>query len=70
MTPKLVNLEPQTVLFVRQTGPYGEASTAAFAILMRFAYQNRLMRPTSQLLGIVYDSPDITDPASCATTPA
>lgn len=62
MTPKLVTLASQTVLFVRQTGPYGPASTAAFAILMRFAYQNRLMRPTSQLLGIVYDSPDITDP--------
>lgn len=62
MTPKIVTLAPQTVLFVRQTGPYGAASTAAFAILMRFAYQNRLMRPTSQLLGIVYDSPDITDP--------
>lgn len=62
MNPKIVTLEPQPVLFVRQTGPYGEASTAAFALLMRFAYQNRLMQPTSQLLGIVYDSPDITDP--------
>ncbi|MCB8976432.1 MAG: AraC family transcriptional regulator [Ardenticatenaceae bacterium] len=59
--PNLVNLEPQPVLFVRQTGPYGEASTAAFATLMRFAYQNRLMHKNSQLLGIVHDSPDVTE---------
>lgn len=62
INPKIVTRPAQPVLFVRQTGPYGAASTAAFASLMRFAYQNRLMHKTSQLLGIVHDSPDITDP--------
>ncbi|MCA9897620.1 MAG: AraC family transcriptional regulator [Ardenticatenaceae bacterium] len=62
MTPKIVNLEPQTVLFVRKTGPYSEASAAAFAALMPFAYRHKLIHPSTQMIGISHDSPDITDP--------
>lgn len=62
MTPKIVNLEPQTVLFVRKTGPYSEASAAAFAALMPFAYRHKLINPATQMIGISHDSPDITDP--------
>ncbi|WP_420631158.1 AraC family transcriptional regulator [Candidatus Leptofilum sp.] len=60
MTPKIVNLEPQTVLFVRKTGPYSAASAAAFGTLMPFAYQHNLINKQTQMLGISHDSPDIT----------
>lgn len=62
MMPKIVNLKPQTVLFVRKTGPYSEASAAAFGTLMPFAYRHKLISKTSQMIGISHDSPDITDP--------
>lgn len=61
LQPKFVNLEPQTVLFVRKTGPYGEASAAAFAALMSFAYSHKLMDKETRMIGISHDSPDITD---------
>ena len=61
MKPKIVNLDPQTVLFVRKTGPYHEASAAAFGALMPFAYSHKLMEKRTQLIGISHDSPDITD---------
>ncbi len=61
VTPRIVNLEPQTVLFVRRTGVYSEASAAAFGILLPFAYGRKLMSKATQLIGISHDSPDITD---------
>ncbi|MEZ4594944.1 MAG: AraC family transcriptional regulator [Chloroflexota bacterium] len=62
MTPKIVTLEPQTVLFVRKTGPYSEASAAAFATLLPFAYRHKLIHKNTRMIGISHDSPDITDP--------
>lgn len=62
MTPKIVNLAPQTVLFVRKTGPYSQASAAAFATLLPFAYRHKLLTQNTRLIGISHDSPDITDP--------
>ncbi len=61
MNPKILNLEPQTVLFVRRTGPYGEASAAAFGALLPFAYSHKLINKKTQMIGISHDSPDITD---------
>ncbi|MBK8900883.1 MAG: AraC family transcriptional regulator [Anaerolineaceae bacterium] len=61
MTPKILSLAPQTVLFVRKTGPYGEASAAGFGVLMPFAYRHKLINKTTQMIGISHDSPDITD---------
>ncbi|VAW34996.1 Transcriptional regulator, AraC family [hydrothermal vent metagenome] len=61
MKPKIVTLEPQKVLFVRKTGVYSQASAAAFGALLPFAYSNRLMKKETQIIGISYDSPDITD---------
>ncbi|MAU02031.1 MAG: AraC family transcriptional regulator [Anaerolineaceae bacterium] len=58
---KIVHLEPKTVLFVRKTGPYSEASTAAFGALMPFAYSHKLIGKETQMIGISHDSPDITD---------
>ncbi|MCA9957004.1 MAG: AraC family transcriptional regulator [Anaerolineales bacterium] len=62
MNPQIVNLDPQTVLFVRKTGPYSEASAAAFGALMPFAYRHKLIAKTTQMIGVSHDSPDITDP--------
>jgi AraC family transcriptional regulator len=62
LKPKIVSLEPQTVLFVRKTGPYSEASAAAFGALMPFAYRHKLIHKETHMLGIAHDSPDITDP--------
>ena len=59
--PRIVILEPQKVLFVRKTGLYSEASKAAFSVLMRFVYSNRLINKETQMIGISHDSPDITD---------
>jgi len=61
MNPKIVTLESQKILFVRKTGVYSEASAAAFGALLSFAYSNRLMKKETQIIGISYDSPDITD---------
>lgn len=61
LKPKIITLEPQTVLFVRKTGPYSEASTAAFGALMPFAYSHKLIGNETQMIGISHDSPDITD---------
>jgi AraC family transcriptional regulator len=61
MSPKIMNLQPQTILFVRKTGPYSKASSAAFGALMHFAYQNKLINKSTQMIGISHDSPDITD---------
>ena len=61
MTPKIVNLDPQTVLFVRKTGPYSEASAAAFGALLPFDYGHKLIDKETQMIGMSHDSPDITD---------
>lgn len=60
MKPKIVNRKPQTVLFVRRTGPYYETSAVAFGTLLPFAHRHKLINKSTQMIGISHDSPDIT----------
>ncbi|MBV7330584.1 AraC family transcriptional regulator [Chloroflexi bacterium TSY] len=59
--PTIVELEPQTVLFVRKTGAYSQAASDAWGVLMEYAYSRRLMQKETKMIGISHDSPDITD---------
>jgi AraC family transcriptional regulator len=63
MEPEIRTIDPMPVLFVRRTGPYGEAAAEAFAALCDFAGPFGLLGPTSRLLGISHDNPTITDPS-------
>ncbi|ABQ27658.1 transcriptional regulator, AraC family [Geotalea uraniireducens Rf4] len=60
MKPEMREFSKTKVLFVRRTGAYGEAATAAWEALMGFAYKNRLMTGETLMVGIGHDDPAIT----------
>lgn len=53
--PEMREFPETRVLFVRRTGTYGEAASAAWGVLMGFAYGNRLMKAATLMIGIGYD---------------
>jgi AraC family transcriptional regulator len=63
MNPEIRTIDPMPVLFVRRTGPYGQAAGEAFAALCQFAGPYGLLGPTSRLLGISHDNPNSTEPS-------
>ncbi|MDH5546229.1 MAG: AraC family transcriptional regulator [Gammaproteobacteria bacterium] len=60
MNAEILNIEPIEVLYVRKTGEYSKAAEAAWGGMMSFAYPNKLMKPDTKMIGVSYDSPDIT----------
>lgn len=60
LLPEMKKIEEIKVLFIRRTGPYGEAAAAAWGALMGFAYSRRLMTGETLLVGISHDNPHIT----------
>jgi AraC family transcriptional regulator len=60
MHPQIRNFQEQKVLFVRKTGRYDQAASEAWSALMKFAYSRKLMKKDTGIIGISYDSPDIT----------
>ncbi len=58
--PDIRTISDQKVLFVRRTGRYDRAASEAWAVLMKFAYCRKLMKKDTRMIGISYDSPDIT----------
>jgi AraC family transcriptional regulator len=60
MKPEIRTLTGQTVLFVRRTGNYATAASAAWSALMPIAYSQRLMSADTRSIGIGYDNPAIT----------
>jgi AraC family transcriptional regulator len=60
MKPDICIISEKKVLFVRKTGRYDRAASEAWGVLMKFAYSRKLMKRDTQMIGISYDSPDIT----------
>ena len=60
MKPEMRELTDTSVLYVRKSGTYGEAATAAWGVLMGYAYRNRLLSKETQTFGIGNADPTIT----------
>ncbi|NOY65257.1 MAG: AraC family transcriptional regulator [Nitrospirae bacterium] len=60
MKPEIHTISDQKVLFVRRTGRYDRAASEAWGVLMKFAYSRKLMKKGTKMIGISYDSPEIT----------
>ncbi len=65
--PKIVELKPVEVLYVRKEGDYNESAGEAWEVLMGFAYKNKikykknLMGKDAMMFGIGHDDPNVTD---------
>ena len=65
--PKIVELEPIEVLYVRKEGAYIKSAGEAFEVLMGFAYTNKikykknLMGKDAMMFGIGHDNPNVVD---------
>ena len=61
MNPEIRTIDPIPVIFVRRTGPYGQAAGQAFGILCQFAGPRGLIGPNAKMIGISHDDPQVTD---------
>jgi AraC family transcriptional regulator len=67
LKPKIVEIEPVEVLYVRKEGAYNKSAGEAWGVLMGFSYQQKikfkknLMGKDAQMFGIGHDNPNITD---------
>ena len=65
--PKIIELEPVEVLYVRKEGNYNISAGKAWEVLMGFAYKNKikykknLMGKDAMMFGIGHDNPNVTD---------
>jgi AraC family transcriptional regulator len=65
--PKIVELKPVEVLYVRKEGDYNKSAGEAWEVLMGFAYKNKikykknLMGKDAMMFGIGHDDPNVTD---------
>jgi AraC family transcriptional regulator len=63
MISQIRTIDPIPVLFVRRTGPYGQAAAEAFGVLCQFAGPRGLLGPTTRVIGISHDDPHVTEEA-------
>lgn len=61
MKPEIRELPDTKVLFVRKTGAYNTAASAAWDVLMGFAFKNNLLNDETKTIGIGLDNPNITE---------
>jgi AraC family transcriptional regulator len=65
--PKIIELKPVEVLYVRKEGDYNKSAGEAWEVLMGFAYKNKikykknLMGKDAMMFGIGHDDPNVTD---------
>jgi len=57
-------IEPLRVAAMRQVGSYSEIGTL-FDRLMAWAGRHRMLGPTTRVLGLCYDDPEMTPPERC-----
>ena len=57
-------IEPLRVAAMRKVGPYSEIG-ALFESLMAWGGRSRVLGPTTRVLGLCYDDPDMTPPEKC-----
>jgi|SRR5215472_13519933 len=61
MNPEIRTLQEQPVIFVRRSGPYQTAADDAWRTLMKQAFWRLFFSRSVKTIGIVHDSPEITD---------
>lgn len=61
MDVRIVDLEPRRVAFCRHIGPY-EGVHGVWADIMSWAHQNGLVGRTTEVFGLTYDDPHVTEP--------
>lgn len=67
LEPKIVELKPVEVLYVRKEGAYDKSAGEAWEVLMSFAYKNKikykknLMGIDAMMFGIGHDNPNVID---------
>jgi AraC family transcriptional regulator len=65
LEPKIVELKPIEVLYVRKEGAYDKSAKEAWEVLMSFAYKNKikykknLMGKDAMMFGIGHDNPNV-----------
>ena len=65
LEPKIVELKPVEVLYVRKEGAYDKSAKEAWEVLMSFAYKNKikykknLMGKDAMMFGIGHDNPNV-----------
>ncbi len=67
LKPKILELKPVEILYVRKEGDYTKSAGEAWEVLMGFAYQNKikykknLMGKDAMMFGIGHDNPNVID---------
>jgi len=59
---RVERVPPTRVIFVRHVGPYKECGTA-WCTLYQWAFPKGLCLPTSKVIGLAHDDPEVTAPA-------
>lgn len=65
MNIKIEILPQYRIAYVRQIGPYGPNNMQAMEKLKQWAASKKLLSPTSIILGIAHDNPEIVLPENC-----
>lgn len=60
LQPKIKNLKPQKVIYVRALGDYNQSAGKAWKVICDFAEKNRLFGFKSEFIGISHGDPNIT----------
>ncbi len=61
LTPKIVEMEPIDVLFVRKTGEYMSSADSAWKSMVEFITKHDLFEKVSVRYGISYDNPNVIE---------
>jgi len=65
MEVKIEMLPPCRVAYMRQIGPYGSGNVPVMERLKKWAAAHELFTPSSEILGIAHDDPDLTPAEKC-----
>ncbi|MDL2239311.1 AraC family transcriptional regulator [Bacteroidales bacterium OttesenSCG-928-L14] len=66
--PKILELEPKQVIYIKLTGAYGELDfSGSWQKLWQYVKEQKLFTKGMEHLGIYYDDPKITDPNKLRT---
>lgn len=61
LEPKIVNIDPIDVLYVRKTGHYMSSADAAWKTMVEFVRENRLFEKAIARYGISHDNPNLIE---------
>lgn len=61
LEPKLVEIEPIEVLYVRKTGSYMQSADEAWKTMVVFVHENKLLEKAIARYGIAHDNPSVIE---------